>query len=308
MHGNTLSVMVRSFLCLLVPAFAGCGGDGDAQPQLQAGGSAGAASAGAGGNGGGVAGAAGAAGASGSGGVRTTAPLLVSSTITTGTTDVVADSNLVFMNGGDPPCPYALVGECHTWACSPLAPGAVLIDAGLVRLTGGGVPLSIARGVEGAYAVDRPTVEAWPLGASLTFEAGGGADVPAFSRAITAPGTGLTFAGTQITQGPTVWLLKDVDASVGLKLDWSAPTSGSVGVSITTTVTAPTAVEAPRLYCVFDASKGTATVPPAALAKLGGVKKATALVASEANAEVDAGGYRVLLRAARARRLDITFQ
>lgn len=239
-------------------------------------------------------------------GARTSSPLLVSSNVVRGPSGTVGDTNLIFFNAGEPPCPYKKIGECHTWACGERDSKAVLLDAGEISLKGGSSDLAITRLSDGTYSVDRSVgTEAWPLGASLTIAGAGGADVPAFQKVLTAPAAELTL--TTQDAGAGLWTA-DVVSSAGFTVGWSAPTSGKVGVGITTTVAAPSAVDAKRLYCVFDASATTATVPGEALAVLGNVTTATALVSAETSDEVKAGPYTILVRTGRTRRIDITFK
>lgn len=243
-------------------------------------------------------------------GPRTTSPLLVSSNVLKDTAGVVGDTNLIFFNAGSPPCPYALVGPCHTWACGARDASAVVLAAGTVTLEGGGTKLKIDPTAGGAYSVDRPVgVEAWPLGASLTFKGTGGADLPAFTQTLTAPTSELTLTSPAAPDAGTgVWWTMTADRTKDLTVAWSAPTTGRVGIGVTANIAAPTAIDAPRLYCTFDASTGTATIPAAALGALGAATGASVLVAAETSAEVRAGGYTVLARVARARRIDVTFQ
>lgn len=246
----------------------------------------------------------------GDAGPRTTSPLLVSSNVLKDTAGGVGDTNLIFFNAGSPPCPYALVGPCHTWACGARDASAVVLAAGAITLEGGGTKLTIAPTADGTYSVDRPVgVEAWSLGAALTFKGAGGADVTAFTQVLTAPASELTLTSPAAPEpGAGVWWTMKVDRTKDLSVAWSAPTTGVVGIGVTANIAAPTAIDATRLYCTFDASAGTATIPAAALAVLAKATGASVLVAAETNAEIRAGGYTILARVARARRIDVSFE
>ncbi|MBL8607154.1 MAG: hypothetical protein JNL38_07530 [Myxococcales bacterium] len=237
---------------------------------------------------------------------RTSSPLLVSSNVTRTPTDVVADTNLIFVNAGNPHCPYARVGPCHVWACATRGADAVLIAGGAITLKGGRTKLQVEP-VDGVYPTDRLAGEVWTPGASMVFAGAGGPDLPPFTQTLAAPTSELILTDPPLPDGGATWTMT-ADRKQDLSVAWSAPTTGQVGASVTTNIAAASAVDTARLYCVFDAAAQKASIPAAALAMLSPGASVSLLLGAETNAEVRVGGYTVLARLGRMRRVDVTLQ
>lgn len=240
---------------------------------------------------------------------KTKQTLLVSSTVTADPSGGPLDSNLVFLNAGDPPCPYQEIGACIAWTCAPRTPAAVLVNAGPLTLERSGAELlaTLFDPKTGTYPADRKAGSVWSAGESLVFLGAGGPDVPAFQAPLVAP-PDITLAPLTVSDAGTTFEMTGVDRNVGLTVSWTAPTTGSVAISVLPSVTVPTPVDGPRVLCRFDAAAGTGTVPPAALSTLGSGTTANALVQSDARTTINVSGYTLLVRAGRARRIDVTFK
>jgi hypothetical protein len=163
---------------------------------------------------------------------------------------------------------------------APAAP-----NAGDITLTGGARDVTLSPLTDGTYGLDTaPTNPLFVGGESITM-AGAGADVPAFSQAVTAPSpidlTAPVFATNNLT----------VDTASDLVLTWTGGTTGTTSLRLT----GSDASSSVTVVCEFDASAGTGTAPTAALSPLQGLSNGTASINNLGTDTISAGDWQVLL-------------
>jgi len=155
-----------------------------------------------------------------------------------------------------PPCAtIATVDACSVVSCSN-ATASRFYSAGTLTITGtsiNGIPQPLTLD-PGSYLYE---TEGGIFGdGALLMVSASGAEVPAFSASVTAPGR------PTITAPAPSMLPFAITRSDGFAFSWSGATAGAVHAVISE------GAAAPQVDCLFDGSVGTATVPAAALMML----------------------------------------
>ena len=262
----------------------GAGGDGTAaggSGDSGAGGNTAAAGGGAGGKGGASA-AGGATGQSGAGGAAATGRGvidLVQAQISSAF-NYTAQGGFVRFAPTTPAangivCTASTVGDCLVSACTisdvgdagAAPPAATALDAGTLTIMGAGAskatlvfgtvsPSSMQKGYPSVAA----DTQFFSGGDSISVVGAGGADLPAFKAQMVIAPNDLTLTAPDCSAG-----CPDLDRTQDLAVTWTGGGAGHVKASFETV--GDTA--AGYVFCTFDATAGTGTVPKAALAALG---------------------------------------
>ena len=158
------------------------------------------------------------------------------------------------------------------------------VDAGVITITGGKVPVTLTPNAMSAYAlVSDPAKDLFDGGEMITITAAGGT-VPAFTASLTASvGVDVTLPLEPPNKGPL-----PVDRTSDLVFTWNNGGPGDVIVFLNDGVGS-------RVYCTFSSAAGTGTVPKAALAKLSAGSKGSFGVASITLKTVTVGSWPIQL-------------
>jgi hypothetical protein len=148
------------------------------------------------------------------------------------------------------------IGACEVATCATAAPPAV--SAGAITITGAAQPITLTPNADDTYTTFMATAPLFSGGESITF-AVAGADVPAFSAAITTPAKAtITSPAKPTPQSPYL----DINRTLDLTVTWTGGGSGKLQVALNNQAADK------RLFCRFDASAHTGTISAAALATL----------------------------------------
>lgn len=175
------------------------------------------------------------------------------------------------------------IGACKLAMCST-SPPTNAASAGTVTIAGAAMPITLAPRGDDTYAQLTVMTSLFSGGESITFSAAG-AEVPAFSQALTMPSKATITSPAEPPQDSPFLI---VDRTRDFTVAWAGGGSGELQVSLFGTTGGPT------LTCRFPASAGTATVPSAALMMLPAGMGGFAMAAI-AETDVVAGDYGVTL-------------
>ena len=170
------------------------------------------------------------------------------------------------------------IGPCKVQQCTTTTQSGAQ-SAGVITITGATKPLSLVPGTDKVYAQQTSTTSLFNGGEMITFTAPG-ADVPAFTVAVTTP----TKATITSPAKPAAGSLLAVNRAQDFSVSWSGGGTGNVQVYLSGTTGSPS------LFCRFAASAGTGKVPAAAIAMMTGTTGAFAM-ASIGLAEATAGDW-----------------
>jgi hypothetical protein len=192
-----------------------------------------------------------------------------------------------------PACPATTDGPCTIKDCP--TPGADAgqptprtASAGAVQVTGAAMPvLLVPSGA--SYPPLQSSARLWSGGESLDVLAMG-AEVPAFSAALTAP----SYVTVTAPAWPALGSTLAIDRSQPLAFAWSGGHDGTVQVEILGDM----GPQRTSITCLFPAASGSGTVPATALARFPLVTTGASLsVDCITDKSVTAGGWSILVRA-----------
>lgn len=178
-------------------------------------------------------------------------------------------------------CARAFMGPCEVDTCSGAA--QTNVSAGTIQIFGATKAISLAPAADHTYAMQNSTTALFGAGDTLTFVAAG-ADVPAFTRSVTAPNK-ITITAPVQPGGPTLTVNRSSDLAVA----WTGGGSGQVLVALLSGADTGTSA-----YCRFPSSSGQGSVPTQVLQRLQGGMGGYAMAAID-DGETDAGMWAVLL-------------
>ncbi len=161
---------------------------------------------------------------------------------------------------GESICPLtAIVGPCRFFECPAMErPATGSLSAGEITIRGGATPVLLAPDPDSTYPpVTDPARLLWGGGEPLTFRAAGWG-VPSFTATITGPEQ-VTFTAPQT---PPATIVRSRD----LRFAWSPTAHGTVELNFNSPGSGTTTAS---LVCEFPSTAGMATVPAAALSRLG---------------------------------------
>lgn len=184
------------------------------------------------------------------------------------------------------PCTRSMMGMCEIDSCS--GGSGTAASAGTVTISGAMQPISMMPGTDHTYTALSTQTALFAGGDNLTFAASG-ADVPAFSQMLTAPGR-VTITAPVKPSGGTLTVMRAQDLTVS----WSG--GGSTGEVLVALLPGSATSGAMTLYCRFPASSGQGSVPALALQHLQGGAGAFAM-ASISDGGTTAGDWAVRLEA-----------
>lgn len=169
------------------------------------------------------------------------------------------------------------LGPCVLQTCTTGLTGAA--SAGLITISGGAETMTLAPAMDKTYAQQTASERLFMGGETLTYSAQG-ADIPAFTKTLTAP------ARATITSPAKPSTSLAVSRTQDLTVTWTGGAGGKVQVALIGATIAST------LLCRFEASAGTGTIPAAALAMLPAGNGGFAM-ASIADTEQDTGDWAI---------------
>lgn len=158
-------------------------------------------------------------------------------------------------------------------------------NAGSISLTGGVRDVTLNVLGDGTYdwaATYSTTSLLFGGGETITIDAAGSADIPAFTHALVAPST-LQLVSPDLSN-PTVSKATD------LALTWTGASTGEAVVSITTNV-GGSPVIATSLSCRFAVAAGTGVVPADLLQRLSDTSEGLFQFATISNVHLQPGGW-----------------
>ena len=180
------------------------------------------------------------------------------------------------------PCTRQMTGACEIDDCTSTTP--TLVSAGTVAISGTQPAISMPIQPDKTYHQVTSTTPFFAGGESLMFSAAG-ADVPAFSKTLTAPGK------ATITAPAKPGTVLGVNRGQDFVVTWTGGGAGEVQVALL-----PGGSNTVSVYCRFPAAAGTGTIPSATLAHLAGGSGAFAMASVAATTQA-AGEWNVHLEA-----------
>jgi hypothetical protein len=148
------------------------------------------------------------------------------------------------------------IGPCDLAMCTTTPPPGV--SAGIINVTGTTQPIMMMPTASKTYDTFMVANPLFSGGENITFAAAG-ADVPAFTKSITAP-TKATITAPAKPSATSPYLT--ISRSQDFSLSWTGGGTGLVQLALNSNSAEQ------RLFCRFEASAGSGKVPSAALAML----------------------------------------
>jgi hypothetical protein len=170
------------------------------------------------------------------------------------------------------------IGPCEVRQCTTTQPQGAQ-SAGTITITGALKPLSLVPGADKLYVQQMSMTSLFNGGEMISFAAAG-ADIPAFTVAVTTP----TKATITAPAKPAAASLLAINRAQDFTVSWTGGGSGRLQVFLSG------AGGSPSLFCRFAASAGTGKVPAAALATMTGAMGSFAM-ASINETEKTAGDW-----------------
>lgn len=148
-------------------------------------------------------------------------------------------------------CPASQrIGPCEVFQCTRTAPPAA--SAGAITISGASQPITLMPSVDKTYQTMNAPKPLFTGGELVTFAAAG-ADVPAFSKSLTMPSQIMITSPTKPSSSMIINRAQDFTVL------WSGGGTGILEIGLVTT----SSEEA--VFCRFDASASTGTIPSTAL-------------------------------------------